>query len=207
MGNELSTGGQFFHRWTKIFHGVENSQKKFPWRGKRSVRANRLPKGRDVGRIGAVARPYGLPSLLAGAEYGGDGDRSMEEIVELDELLEALSPRLLDPEFAFCTVRGKPGDFMGLNPVATFAEAEGLSLVLEKGQAEKAGLPFKGTFRQITLDVRSSVDAVGLTAAVATKLALAGISANVVAAFHHDHVFVPAAKAEAALAALKELGR
>ena len=145
--------------------------------------------------------------MLAGAEYGGDGDRSMEEIVELDELLEALSPRLLDPEFAFCTVRGKPGDFMGLNPVATFAEAEGLSLVLEKGQAEKAGLPFKGTFRQITLDVRSSLDAVGLTAAVATKLALAGISANVVAAFHHDHVFVPAAKAEAALAALKELGR
>ena len=131
----------------------------------------------------------------------------MEEIVELDELLKGLSPRLLEPEFAFCSVRGDLGDYLGLNPVATFAEAEGLSLVVEKARAEEAGLAFKGTFRQITLEVRSSLEAVGLTAAVSARLASAGISANVVAAFHHDHVFVQSGKAEAALAALRELGR
>ena len=54
-------------------------------------------------------------------------------------------------------------------------------------------------FRRITLGVRSSLEAVGLTAAVAAALTDAGISANVVAAFHHDHVFVPADRAEAAL--------
>lgn len=32
-----------------------------------------MPKGSDVGRIGAVARPNGLPSMMAGAEDGGDG--------------------------------------------------------------------------------------------------------------------------------------
>jgi hypothetical protein len=50
--------------------------------------------------------------------------------------------------------------------------------------------------------VHSSLEAVGLTAAVAGALTAAGISANVVAAFHHDHVFVPADRAEAAMAQL-----
>ena len=59
--------------------------------------------------------------------------------------------------------------------------------------------------RRITLTVHSSLEAVGLTAAVATCLAQAGISANVVAAYHHDHVFVPEADAETAVQALRQL--
>jgi len=77
-------------------------------------------------------------------------------------------------------------------------------LVLEKSVAEKAGLLFAGTYRQITLTVHSSLEAVGLTAAVATKLASEGISANVIAAYYHDHVFVQASKASAAFSALNE---
>jgi hypothetical protein len=61
-------------------------------------------------------------------------------------------------------------------------------------------------FRCITLSVHSSLDAVGLTAVVATQLAAHNISANVIAAFYHDHVFVPAPHADAALAALQALG-
>jgi hypothetical protein len=53
--------------------------------------------------------------------------------------------------------------------------------------------------------VHSSLEAVGLTAVVATKLAAEGISANVIAAFYHDHVFVQANRAKAALAALTSL--
>ena len=55
--------------------------------------------------------------------------------------------------------------------------------------------------------VHSSLAAVGLTAAVAAALADHGISANVVAAFYHDHIFVPAERAEEALAALRAIQR
>jgi hypothetical protein len=57
----------------------------------------------------------------------------------------------------------------------------------------------------ISLDVHSSLEAVGLTAAFATALGNEGISANVIAAYYHDHIFVPTADAERAVAALKAL--
>ncbi|OON80666.1 hypothetical protein B1H18_12445 [Streptomyces tsukubensis] len=57
----------------------------------------------------------------------------------------------------------------------------------------------------ITLRVRSALDAVGLTAAVATELAHAELSCNVVAGFHHDHLFVPYGRAEEAVALLERL--
>jgi hypothetical protein len=128
----------------------------------------------------------------------------MSGISELDELLRSMRPKLLDPEFVFCTVPDCLSDYASLNPIATFVESEGLTLVLEKAKAQKAGLKFEGTFNQITLTVHSSLEAVGLTAAVSTKLASKGISANVIAAFYHDHIFVQSAKAESALLALQE---
>ena len=79
-----------------------------------------------------------------------------------------------------------------------------LTLVLEKKEALRAGLSFEGSFKQITLSVHSSLEAVGLTAAVASKLTQKGISANVIAAYYHDHIFVQASKAQKALLALKE---
>jgi len=130
----------------------------------------------------------------------------MSGITDLDELLKSMRPKLLEQEYVFCTVSGELSEYLALKPVATFVEAEGLTLVLEKGAAQTAGIPFESAFRQITLTVHSSLEAVGLTAAVATKLAAKGISANVVAAYYHDHIFVQAEKAEAALAALQEFG-
>ncbi|SMO86983.1 ACT domain-containing protein [Gracilimonas mengyeensis] len=122
----------------------------------------------------------------------------MAGITKLDELLKSMSPRLLEPEMVFCSVSGDLKEYVSLSPVASFAEAEGLTLVLEKSEALKAGLSFEGTFRQITLTVHSSLEAVGLTAAVSNKLASKGISANVIAAFYHDHIFVQSDKADAA---------
>ncbi|HCH0731338.1 TPA: ACT domain-containing protein [Vibrio parahaemolyticus] len=114
----------------------------------------------------------------------------MSGITDLDELLRSMSPKLAESEFVFCTVSGVLTDYVELNPVATFIESEGLTLVLEKSAAEKAGLSF--------------LEAVGLTAAVASKLASKGISANVIAAYYHDHIFVQSGKAEAAVSALEE---
>ncbi|MGC9462035.1 ACT domain-containing protein [Vibrio genomosp. F10] len=128
----------------------------------------------------------------------------MSGITNLDELLRSMSPKLVGSEFVFCTVSGVLTDYVELNPVATFIESEGLTLVLEKSAAEKAGLSFDGTYSQITLTVHSSLEAVGLTAAVASKLASKGISANVIAAYYHDHIFVQSGKAEAAVSALEE---
>lgn len=80
-------------------------------------------------------------------------------------------------------------------------------MVLTKDQADKAGLKYEGIFRKITLMVHSSPDAVGLTAAVSTVLTTTGISANVIASYYHDHIFVSDEKAEQALLALKELSQ
>ncbi|TQQ46136.1 ACT domain-containing protein [Vibrio cholerae] len=128
----------------------------------------------------------------------------MSGITGLDELLRSMSPKLMESEFVFCTVSGVLADYVDLNPVAMFIESEGLTLVLEKSVAENAGLSFDGTYSQITLTVHSSLEAVGLTAAVASKLASKGISANVIAAYYHDHIFVQSGKAEAAVSALEE---
>ena len=129
----------------------------------------------------------------------------MSGITGLDELLRSIKPQLLDEEVVFCSVVGDLTQYLELQPVATFAEAEGLTLVVSKATALKADLPFTGSFRHIVLTVHSSLAAVGLTAAVSTKLASHGISANVIAAYYHDHIFVPATDAKAALAALQEL--
>ncbi|SKC31357.1 ACT domain protein [Photobacterium piscicola] len=127
----------------------------------------------------------------------------MSGITELSELLASMKPALVESEFVFCTVTGELKEYVDLQPKATFIEAEGLTLILEKKVAEKAQLAFSGCFRQITLTVHSSLEAVGLTAAVSAKLAEHNISANVVAAYYHDHIFVQATKADAAMIALQ----
>jgi len=129
----------------------------------------------------------------------------MTGIFDLDELLSSMRPELEDSEFVFCSVSGSLTDYVELNPIATFVESEGVTIVVCKSTAENAGLLFDGVYRQITLSVHSSLEAVGLTAAVANKLASKGISANVIAAYYHDHIFVPNNKAYEALSALKEL--
>lgn len=127
---------------------------------------------------------------------------------DLGKLMSRLSPHLMDGDFVFCSIQdANYGDFAELAPLASFREDEGLTLLITKEKAEKAGFKYKSMFKGITLNVHSSLDAVGLTAAVSSKLAERGISANMFAAFYHDHIFVPAEKAEVALSALCELGR
>ncbi|MFN6977133.1 MAG: ACT domain-containing protein [Gemmobacter sp.] len=100
-----------------------------------------------------------------------------------------------------------PGRAVALAPqaLASFREAEGVSLILPLDVAAAEGFDTALPMACLTLRVVSALDGVGLTAAVAAALAAQGIPANVVAAFHHDHVLVPADRAEAAIAALSAL--
>lgn len=124
---------------------------------------------------------------------------------DLHALLASMTPRLRGAEYLFC--RLIPGKRLpdGIVTLATFEEDEGTTAIVERARAERAGLDGVGPFAMITLEVDSSLEAVGFLAAVARVLADAGIPSNAVAAYHHDHLFVPAARAEDAMRVLEAL--
>ena len=125
--------------------------------------------------------------------------------MDLEKLLTFMQPKLLEGSFVFCsTTEMSIESVMALSPVSTYQEEEGLSMILTEAAARSAGFECDNLFRCITLSVHSSLNSVGLTAAVANKLASNSISANVVAAYYHDHVYVPVAKAEQAFDLLNE---
>jgi len=115
-----------------------------------------------------------------------------------------MQPRLEDGEWVFVTVDPVAA---GVRELATFREAEGVSAVVSRKDADAHAWTYGLVTAWISLSVHSALDAVGLTAAVSARLAEAGISANVVAARHHDHLFVPVSRAEEALGLLRDLGR
>ena len=127
---------------------------------------------------------------------------------DLKKLLSSMSPTLLDGEYVFCTFpKAHYGDHSELAPIASFIEPEGLTLVVPKSKADEQRLSYACVFKGITLSVHSSLEAVGLTAAVSRKLTEHGISANVVAGYFHDHIFVPKEHAEKAIEALNKFAR
>lgn len=124
----------------------------------------------------------------------------------LDKLIATMQPVLSEVEYAFVSLqKDSPISLKELQPLGTFYEKEGLTVILSKTNADASGLSYQGLFQCITLNVHSSLEAVGLTAAVSSALANEGISANVVAAFYHDHIFVSIAKAKQALSCLLKL--
>ena len=132
----------------------------------------------------------------------------MATVRETAAMIAGMAPAR-DPEtWHFCTTddrdlaeRARP------HALAVFGEEEGTSLILPDEVARDLGFAVEMPMSRITLSVHSALDGVGLTAAVATALAGALIPCNVVAAYHHDHVFVPEGMAEKALSILQALQR
>ena len=111
-----------------------------------------------------------------------------------------LRPQLHPGRYVFVTVaEGVP---LGCAPVVTVAEQEGLTLVLPQEDADEVGLAYDYVAGWITLGTQTTLDQFGVTATFSAKLADAGISCNVVAGFHHDHLFVPHERADEAVALL-----
>lgn len=130
----------------------------------------------------------------------------MQAISDLTTLLTHMQPEVNPGRFAFVALPSS----IALDPahvVASVREPEGLSVILPEQIAQDLSLPVAFTAAWITLTVHSDLAAVGLTAAVSHALAQAGISCNVVAGVHHDHLFVPVEQAQQAMDALHALQR
>ena len=113
---------------------------------------------------------------------------------DLGQLLAEMRPALQEDRYGFEAL--DPDAPLPPQLFALIQEDEGMTLVA----------PFPdGEWARITLMVHSSLSAVGLSAAVAGVLADRDISANIVAGYHHDHIFVPWARRDEALAALEAL--
>ena len=119
---------------------------------------------------------------------------------DLAVLLRAMQPELHAAAYGYAvTAVSVPGAF------AQMAEAEGMTVIAPAAAFEAAGVRAEAAWARISLTVHSDLAAVGLTAAIARALAAVGISANVVAGFYHDHVFVPWHRRTDAMVALRGL--
>lgn len=123
---------------------------------------------------------------------------------DLDKLLKTLSTKLVEGVFVFATVETIPA---GISPRMVFQETEGTTLVLLREEAEATGLSFEFPCRMITLDVHSSLEAVGFIARISTELAKEGMGVNPVAGFYHDHLFVPEDRVEDAMRVLAHIAK
>ena len=112
-----------------------------------------------------------------------------------------MSPSLDDQIWAFVSVDEVSSEYLAEHALATFRETEGTTLIVPWERAEEFDVSSEPMAR-ITLNIHSSLEAVGLTAAVSQAHASEAISANVVAGFYHDHIFVPQTAGERALACL-----
>ncbi|MGO4831428.1 ACT domain-containing protein [Rhizobiaceae sp. 2RAB30] len=131
----------------------------------------------------------------------------MQGETNLTRLISGMKPRLHDGVFVFATL--PPGQPMPpvVEPVMIFREAEGRTFILAEEEARMVGLEATFRCRMITLEIHSALEAVGFLAAITARLAAAGMGVNPVSAFYHDHLFVPADRADDAMVVLEQMAR
>jgi hypothetical protein len=125
---------------------------------------------------------------------------------ELGALIKTISAKLVDGVFVFVTVAHDAVP-QNISPLMIFKETEGTTLILLETQARVAGLSYEFPCRMITLNVHSSLEAVGFIAYVATALAKQGMGVNPVSGFFHDHLFVPNGREQDALSILDQIAQ
>jgi uncharacterized protein len=121
----------------------------------------------------------------------------MGGVSDLTQMLRGMEPVLATEPYGITV---QPGPVAGA--FAFVAEAEGVTVI-----APQALIAAEVAWARISLTLHSDLAAVGLTAAFARALAEVGISANVVAGYYHDHIFVQWERREDAMVALKALAR
>ena len=124
---------------------------------------------------------------------------------DLKKLLAAMTPELLAGVHVFTTLPPDAPVPNKLHPVMLFREREGTTLIVLEEEAKAAGLDAVFPCRMVTLNVHSSLEAVGFLAAITTRLAAASMGVNPVSGFYHDHLLVPADRAEEVMDMLRKL--
>jgi len=120
---------------------------------------------------------------------------------DLDAMLSTLGVSRRPGVFAYIAVEvPTPGLIAAAH--AMVKEGRLTTIVLPVAAAERAGQSTDVQFAWLTLTVQSSLDAVGLTAAVSARLAAIGVPCNVIAGYHHDHLLVPVDRADDAISVL-----
>lgn len=160
-----------------------------------------------AGRAGRPARILRAPAPPVFSNWrGGCIIVRVTPIRDLGQLLRGLNPHLEPTTYAFCKVADERAFFaLGIVPHGFFREREGLTVIVDRADADRVGLAYGPAWALITLTVNSDLLAVGLLAKVTERLAAGGISVNAISAFHHDHLFVPADQAMEALQRLHGL--
>lgn len=127
----------------------------------------------------------------------------MSGMTDLAEMLRTLTVTRRLERYTFVSIDHAPP--LGDGVAAVIHEAEGVTVVTTVERARAEGWPIDFEAAWLTLDVHSALEAVGLTAAFSAALTDAGISCNVIAGFHHDHLLVPVERADEAVGVLEGL--
>ncbi len=121
----------------------------------------------------------------------------------LSEVLKSLQVSCDHVEYGFASVKDKQ-----INPqevLGTFKETEGLTIIAAKNYFAEKNIPHEGPYAKLTIEIHTSLELVGLTAVLSKKLAKEKISANVIAGYFHDHIFVQYDLRQSAIDALSNL--
>ena len=128
------------------------------------------------------------------SEYPGETD--------LDKLIKNMQPILEDEELVFCSLPPARSEEYFVLCQGYFVEREGITVIIGKHLADLNELPYDLVFKRITMNVHSSLAAVGFLARITEVLAAQGFSVNVVSAYYHDHFYVQSDQARSALETL-----
>jgi hypothetical protein len=132
----------------------------------------------------------------------------------LATLLSSMSPTLDETHtYVFGTIPAKSESdysnilklFVGLPVQMLFRESEGWTVIVAKETAEEIQMQYEFPCKKITLNVHSSLEAVGFMAAITTRLKEVGVGVNPVSGYYHDHLFVPEGKDGEVMVALKRM--
>ncbi|SDB45864.1 hypothetical protein SAMN05660653_02242 [Desulfonatronum thiosulfatophilum] len=115
----------------------------------------------------------------------------MNAETELQTLIATMKPSLHAQPYVFCSIDEVVFARLPFIPLGTFHEPEGVTIIATREQASDSGLEFDMSWACVTLEVRSSLMAVGFLALITARLARTGISVKPVSAFQHDQLFVP----------------